>query len=139
MRHNLRSNLRSVVGMQASILIVDDESSILLAMEDYFSASGYEVKCARNRKEAELLLAQRDFAALITDLRLTGSDDAEGLAIAALAPQQYPGLYIILITAYGSPELQRSLSTCGIDVCLAKPTPLDEIARVLSRVLETAA
>ena len=52
------------------LLIVDDEDAILFAMTEYFSARLFAVDCARDREEAEALLAVRAYAVIITDLRL---------------------------------------------------------------------
>jgi DNA-binding response OmpR family regulator len=51
------------------MLIVDDERVILGAMQEYFAAHGYKVDCARDKREAETLLAERTYLVLITDLR----------------------------------------------------------------------
>ncbi|MGH8501397.1 MAG: response regulator [Gammaproteobacteria bacterium] len=121
------------------MLIVDDEKAILFAMGDYFEVRGYEVDCARDRTEAERLLAERGYAALITDLRLTGSDDVDGLHIAAYALERQPSLCIILLTAYGTPEIRKSAHAQGVIACLSKPSPLDQIADTVSKLLGRAA
>lgn len=122
--------------MALNILIVDDERAILFAMQEFFASYGYKVDCARNKQEAEALLTERAYAALITDLRLTGSDDIDGLDIARFALQRYPSLRSILLTAYGTPEIERLARDRGISVCLSKPRPLDELVETVSKLLE---
>ena len=51
------------------LLVVDDEAPILFALRQYFSPLGYAVVCAREREEAEALLAHDEFALVIADLR----------------------------------------------------------------------
>ena len=109
-------------------------------MGAYFEVHGYEVDCARDRTDAERLLAERVYSALITDLRLTGSDDIDGLRIASYAlDNNKPSLCIILLTAYVTAEVEKSARMHGVTACLSKPSPLDEIAASVSRLLGRAA
>jgi DNA-binding NtrC family response regulator len=105
-------------------------------MQYYFATIGYEADCARNTQEAQALLSEGAYAVLITDLRLTGSDDTDGLGIARFALQRYPSLRSILLTAYGTPEIEKLARDSGISVCLSKPRPLDEIMEIVSELLE---
>lgn len=122
--------------MKPPLLIVDDEKNVLLAMQDYFAAHGYDADCARDKQEAERLLTTRSYAVLITDLRLTGSDDAEGLDIARFALERQPAPRCILLTAHGSREIETLAYRYGIDVCLFKPQPLNHIAEIVSLLLQ---
>jgi DNA-binding NtrC family response regulator len=124
--------------MQPRMLIVDDERTILLAMQDYFAACGYEVDCARDKQQAKALLAAGTYAVLITDLRLTGCDDTEGLDIVRHALARFPSICSILLTAYGTPDIVKAALDYGINVCLSKPRPLDEIAQTVSKLLQKA-
>jgi DNA-binding NtrC family response regulator len=124
--------------MQRRILIVDDEKTILFAMREYLAAYGYEVDCARDKREAEALLAERTYSVLITDLRLTGCEDMEGLEIIRSALEQSASIRSILLTAYGTPEVERAAYSGGVNAYLSKPRPLHEIAETVSRLLEMA-
>ena len=45
---------------------------------------------------------------------------------------------VIILTAHGSPDIQRSARVLGAGAFLQKPTPLPEIAATVSRLLEMA-
>lgn len=124
--------------MRARMLVVDDENAIRFAVREYFTAYGYEVDTARNKLEAEALLASQTYSVLITDLRLTGSEDTQGLDVAAYALNRHPALRCILLTAYGTSDIERSAYGQGVDVCMSKPKPLGEIAATVSRLLGAA-
>ena len=117
------------------ILIVDDEEPILFAMREYFSTKGYEVDCARETQEAEALLGEHDYALAILDLRLTGTHGAEGLDVIELVRAQSPQTRIILLTAYGSREIEAEARRRGADAFLHKPKPLSEVARIASGLM----
>lgn len=118
--------------MKARILLVDDEETILFAMADYLTFCGYQVDCAREQQEAEALLSAHEYLGLITDLRLTGSDDIKGINIIDYALQHRPATRRIVLTAYGSPEVELVARKRGANAFLHKPKPLREVAEVLS-------
>lgn len=122
-------------GFTARILIVDDEDPILFAMADYFSAHGYEVDCAHDRREAEGLLECADYAVVITDLRLDRHDEAEGLSIAQRVGESFPGTRCIVLTAYGSPEAEAAARAKGVDAFLQKPVALLRMAEIVSGLI----
>ncbi len=122
--------------MKRSILLVDDEEPILFALTDYFATDGWTVWAARELEEAEALLATRRFHAAIIDLRLTGLGGSEGLSILALIHAQYPQTRVILLTAYGSPEVEMRARALGVDCVMHKPQPLPLIADVVSRLVD---
>lgn len=118
------------------LLLVDDEETILDATRDYFSASGYEVHCAREREEAEAMLATSHYELVITDMRLTGAHGREGLELLGYLAERCPLTRTIVLTAYRSPELEREVLRRGAVGFLQKPVPLSEVARTASLLLE---
>ena len=121
--------------MPDKILVVDDEESILFALMEYFTKCGYEVDCAREIEEALALLTTARYSVAIVDLRLTGVDGVEGLEFIELLRKQSPKTRAILLTAYGSPEIEREALNRGVDILLHKPKPLHEMARVVADLL----
>lgn len=117
------------------ILLVDDVPSILFAMKMYLMAEGYEVNCAQDIEEAKSLAAKNAYSAVISDLRLTGTDNMEGLDLIDFVRGQQLPAKIIILTAYGFPEIEREAIERGADAFLRKPKPLPELARVVSELL----
>ncbi len=117
------------------ILIVDDEEPILFAMREYFATKGYDVDCARETQEAEALLAANRYSLAILDLRLTGTQGAEGLDIIGSLRARSPKTRIILLTAYGSREIEAEARRRGADAFLHKPKPLSEVAAIASGLI----
>ncbi len=115
---------------------MDDEEPILFAMREYFTTKGYVVDCARETREAQALLAEHeDYSLAILDLRLTGTHGAEGLDVIELVRAQSPRTRIILLTAYGSREIEAEALRRGADAFLHKPKPLSEVARIASGLM----
>lgn len=107
-------------------------------MREYFATKGFEVDCARETQEAEALLALHDYALAILDLRLSGTHGAEGLEVIASVRAHSPDTRIILLTAYGSREIEAEARLRGADAFLQKPRPLAEVAQIASGLMGRA-
>jgi DNA-binding response OmpR family regulator len=118
------------------LLIVEDEMAILNALALYFGNQGYAVDTALERADAESLLAQGRYDAVLADLRLGGSSDTGGLELVSQARALCPGIRIVLLTAYGSAEIEQEAWRRGIDAFLHKPQPLSAIAGVVASLLQ---
>ncbi|MBZ5541930.1 MAG: response regulator [Acidobacteriia bacterium] len=115
---------------------MDDQDVILFAMREYFTLLGYEVECTNELEQAVTLIGQRTYSLVIADLRLTGSRGAEGLEIVRALRGKSPSARVIMLTAYGSPEVEAEAKRCGVDAFLHKPQPLADVARLAERLLK---
>lgn len=124
--------------MNHKMLVVDDEKTITLAIKHYFAHHGYAVDCAQELEEAEALMANVGYDVVIADLRLTGIHGSEGLEIVRSVRERYPNTRVILLTAYGSPEIEEAAQRFGVHSFLQKPKPLAELAQVVFSVMGNA-
>ena len=120
------------------MLLVEDEPVLLAALKKYFTREGFGVDCARELEEAEALIATGYYAVVIADLRLSGPDADEGLAILRFVRHRAPSTRVIILTAHTTPGMQRSARDLGAEAFLPKPTPLAAIAAVINRVMGVA-
>jgi DNA-binding NtrC family response regulator len=125
--------------MAHRVLVVDDEDSLLFTIEDYFGTRRYAVDCARNMEEATALLSRRCYAAVIVDLRLQGSGDTGGLQVLAAAKELAPASRRILLTAYGSAEVEREARRLEVDAYLLKPQSLAKLVDLVESLLHRPA
>lgn len=132
---NPRSSILNPQSAPTRILIVDDEELIVLAMRRYFEGLGYAVEAAHELEEAQALLAARTYDLVIADLRLTGIGGVEGLQIVADVHQRSANTRVILLSAYGTPEIERESYNRGADAFLHKPKAMMEIASVAQNLL----
>jgi two-component system response regulator PilR (NtrC family) len=113
------------------VLIVDDEAAISYSMRRFLTASGYHVDVASTLAEAEERLAAAGYGLVIVDLRLSSSDDLQGLDLLRSLRRDNPRTRTMVLSAYGSPELEEAARECGACCFLHKPQPLSEIARLV--------
>ena len=120
------------------LLVVDDEESICFSMSEYFSLHGYQVDTARELEEAEKLLESTEYKVVIQDLRLTTTTrNPDGLDIIKMIRDHNLQTRIVVLTAYGSAEVEDEARRYGADAFLRKPKPLSQVAQVVQGLLES--
>jgi two-component system, NtrC family, response regulator AtoC len=118
------------------LLVVDDEEAICFSMSEYFSLHGYTVDTAREMEEAEKLLGATEYKVVIQDLRLSLTTNSDGLEMIRSIRAHNPQTRIIVLTAYGSAEVEDEARRCGADAFLRKPKPLSQVAQVVAGLIE---
>jgi DNA-binding response OmpR family regulator len=121
--------------MTSRILIVDDEEAVLFGMREYFATLGYEVDCARELAKAQSLLAKISYSLVIADLRLTGPAGLEGLEVISSVRKNCTETPVVLLTAYGTPDLEAEARERGVNAVLYKPKPLREIVQLVDDLI----
>jgi DNA-binding response OmpR family regulator len=112
------------------LLIVDDEETIRHGVKRYFSRHGFTVDCARELEEAEALATFNDYDLVIVDLSLREHDGTEGLEVVRFVRSRHPRTRVIVLTAHGTPAVEREAIRRGCDRFLQKPKPLSELAKI---------
>lgn len=125
--------------MNKRILVVDNEESILLALKRYFVRIGFAVDCARELEEAEALTTYIEYDLAIVDLSLREHGGTEGLEVLRFLRQNRPRTRTILLTAHGTPTIEKEAFRRGCDAFLHKPKPLPELAKIARKLTEKCA
>ncbi len=116
---------------QLSILVVDDEPSIRMVLEEYAKALGHTAESAANVSEAKLWLETKSFDAVITDRSMPGES---GDRLAAFIKQKWTELPVILLTGFGDMMQSEGEKVEGVDEILSKPVTLSSLRAALERV-----
>ncbi|HXQ70436.1 MAG TPA: response regulator [Pyrinomonadaceae bacterium] len=120
-----------------TLLVVDDEESICFSMREYFSQHGFKVDTASEIEEAEGLIKTTDYRVIIQDLRLGMTRDPDGIEIIKLVHKRNPDTRIVVLTSYGSKEVEEEARRAGADAFLRKPKPLSQVAQVIQGLIES--
>jgi DNA-binding NtrC family response regulator len=111
-----------------TILIIEDDSSVLSLVERLLSARGHKVLAAHDPEDATAVLSQHGQAPdmLLADIILGGKT---GVEYARTLKQTYPALKIIFMTglAHRAPAALRT----GLGPVLHKPFGADELYRII--------
>jgi len=120
-----------------NLLVVDDEESICFSMREYFSQHGFKVDTAKEIEEAEGLITTTNYKVIIQDLRLGLAHHPDGIEIIKLVHQRNPETRIVVLTSYGSKEVEEEARRAGADAFLRKPKPLSQVAQVVQGLNES--
>lgn len=117
-----------------SVLCVDDEPNILLALKRTLRPAGYQVATAAGGAEGLELLARESVDLVISDMRMPGMDGAQFLG---RVRQEHPEVIRILLTGYADMASTIAAINRGeIYRYLSKPWDDGEILQVVGSALE---
>lgn len=119
-----------------SILVVDDDPLVGLALKVRLESLGYVVSLARNCAEAESSLNDCWPELLLTDINMPGCDGIE-LARRVRAHDRGRQLPVVFITASMDPQLRTRVREAGAVGFLGKPYTAQELADMVSGALAT--
>lgn len=117
---------------QYSILVVDDEPDLRTLYELTLLREGYDVETAGNVEDAWQHLKDRQYSAIITDMRLP---DGTGMDLLRRIDIEGRHEKAIVITAYGSAENAVEALKAGAYDYLTKPVDLRQFRAVVSSAL----
>ncbi len=116
-----------------SILVVDDEKSILFSLRAALSKEGYQVKTAQNPEEALKLMEPGAFQVIISDYNMPGMN---GMEFLGQVKQIDPEAVFILMTAFGSEKLAIDAMKQGAYDYFSKPFDIDEMRVIVAKACE---
>ncbi|MDQ1351081.1 MAG: hypothetical protein QG657_1383 [Acidobacteriota bacterium] len=108
----------------ANILIVDDDETFVLSLvEGLFPGKpDFKVFSAKNGKEAVKMLKAKKIDLVVTDIKMPEMD---GFELVAFISKNYKAISIIVITAFGTPEIEKNLNEIGAFQYLEKPLDIN--------------
>ena len=117
-----------------TLLLVDDENSILQTLRMVFENEGYLVISAQSCAEALAILRDgHKFDAVITDLNMERDDI--GLEVARAAQKVKPKPAIIIYTGFASVPNSRTALEIGVDYMAHKPVEISDLVSALNRLI----
>jgi CheY-like chemotaxis protein len=116
------------------VLVVDDEPLLRWSVGETLQDAGFQVIEATDGASAMAALRQAaHIDVVLLDLVLPDSDD---LRLLSAMYRSAPDLAVILMTAYGIPELSRAAASLGAFAVIAKPFEIDELPGLVKRAIE---
>ena len=121
----------------SKVLIIEDESPLLQNLASFLTSFGdeFEVRTAPSGEEGMAALeADPDVDILLTDVRLPGID---GIEVVRRTVKEWPDIRIVVMTAFGSPDLRTMAEGEGALRFIDKPVDLDALPDILREVSES--
>jgi len=120
--------------VKPTVLVVDDEAAVRYTLRSILEEEDIEVVEAADGLAALEIIDGGGIELVLTDLRMPRMD---GMTLLTELAQRPASPRVIMITAHGSERLAVEAIKHGALDYFAKPFEADEIARVVSRSLET--
>lgn len=117
-----------------TVLVVDDEPLIRWSVAQTLTDGGYQVAEAHDAVSAmqAFLTASAGIDVVLLDLHLPDADDLRVLMAMHTASPATP---VIVMTAYGSPELADEARRLGAFAVVDKPFEMDDLPPLVERAL----
>ncbi|MBU1936692.1 response regulator, partial [bacterium] len=122
--------------MRGTLLVVDDEETILAVLKNLLALRGHNTITATNVPQAlELYRTGPTFDAILTDIRMPGKT---GLDLLGEIRRMDAELPILVMTGYGEYQIAVDALRKGATDYLEKPFSADELFAALERSLENS-
>lgn len=108
-----------------NVLIVEDEKSLALEIDQFLSREGFTVEHARSRKSAEEKIFVNNYDFILLDLGLPDGDGFDLLKDFKKLPERHDA--VIVLTARGAVDDRIHGLEAGADDYLPKPFSLNEL------------
>ncbi len=117
-----------------NILVVDDESGIVLLCQQLLELSTYKVTTSTDPDDAIDLAGRQPFDLLLTDIRLPGMD---GFDLIQRVKEIQPGIAVVVMTGYNTVETAIKALRSGVDGLVIKPYELgSELLEIIQQVVQ---
>ncbi len=115
------------------IWIVDDDESIRWVLEKALARENLATKSFANARDAIAALEYETPQVLVSDIRMPGDS---GLDLLQLVKSRFPGLPVIIITAFSDLDSAVAAFQGGAFEYLAKPFDIDKAVELIRRALD---
>jgi len=118
------------------VLIVDDEKPFLMSVRDGLAHHGeqFQLHLAFNGQEAVKVLQQQPVDLIVTDLKMPVMD---GFQLLAYLSGNFPAIPVIVMTAFGTPEIEARIKHFRAFHYLEKPLDLEALAGAIDQAIST--
>lgn len=112
------------------VLIVDDEEDLTWTLTRKLSKDNneFEILAVNSGKEALEILNQIAVDMVVTDVRMP---EVSGLELLQRVKQQYPFTKVVIMTAYGSSDVQKEANSRGCFQYIEKPFEINDLKQII--------
>ena len=118
----------------ARVLVVDDEALIRWSLAELLTDVGYAVTEAGDGASALAQVSEKLFDAIVLDFRLPDSND---LHLLARIRELQPNVPVVMMTAYGTPEVTSGALKLGAFRVVAKPFDVHDMVNLVAQAHES--
>ncbi|MCP4106830.1 MAG: sigma-54-dependent Fis family transcriptional regulator, partial [Desulfobacteraceae bacterium] len=116
-----------------TVLIVDDEKNYPLILSAVLDEEGFETMTSNSGREALEILKNSDVDLVLTDMKMPSMD---GIELLENIKTGYPGLPVIMMTAYGTVEKAVEAMQKGAYSYILKPFDNNSLVIYVKKAIE---
>jgi DNA-binding response OmpR family regulator len=134
--HRMRAGLQPAgkTAISASILIADDDPSILRALTFLMEREGHRVRTAADGREALAAVDEQAPDLLLLDVMMPHGNGYDVCRKLRASPR-YDDVRIVMLTARGQDSDQRAGLAAGADAYVTKPFAIADVVDCVAEVL----
>jgi DNA-binding NtrC family response regulator len=117
------------------ILVVDDDAIVIKSCRRILEAEGFEVIAVPGADEALEKIKYQEFDLLLVDVKMPKHD---GIFLMREIKKNWPGIPIIVMSGYPTPETIADVLKLGASQFIPKPFRPDELTKVVRQILQKA-
>jgi two-component system response regulator PilR (NtrC family) len=117
-----------------SVLLVDDERSMRDFLKILLKKEGFDVRTASDGTQALEMLAERGADLVLSDIRMPGMN---GIELLEQVKELYPGLPVVMVTAFASPDDAVQAMRNGAFDYISKPFNVNELKSVVHAAIDS--
>jgi EAL domain-containing protein (putative c-di-GMP-specific phosphodiesterase class I)/ActR/RegA family two-component response regulator len=114
------------------VLVVDDERDLLTGLGLMLCRDGRSVILCRDVEGARLIIDTLPVTHVLSDVRLTGPFEFEGLGFTQYVRERSPETFVIIMTGLSTPALQREAYNRGSVAFLEKPFTIARLESLIA-------
>lgn len=116
-----------------SILIVDDDPNLCIALKEELSEVGYETEFVKNGFDAISFIADKPVDLILLDLKMP---DMDGFGVLNEIERRRLASKVIVLTAYADVQSAIDSAKLGASDFISKPYDFDELLITIRKVLQ---
>ncbi len=128
-------HLETMMEKKATVLVLDDEKNIVTVLKAILEKREFHVEGFTEPRLALDALRKEKFDAVVTDLYMP---EIDGMAFLAEVHRLYPGLPVVMITAFGTVDSAVDAIKKGAFDYVTKPFEQSEIVSVVQKAVSTS-
>lgn len=117
------------------ILVVDDEQSICMLLQDVLTRFGHRVHTRQDGAAGLQLAREQSFDLAFLDIRMPGMGGLEALK---QLREIHPKATFVMITGFAKDDIIDEALQSGASACLCKPFSLSQVTKLLEEVTSGA-
>ncbi len=119
--------------MASTVMIVEDDASTRRLYRFLLANSGYVVIEAEDGQAALEKFVTQPCDVVITDMNMPRMS---GIDLVRTLRENYPTVHVIMITAFGTPDIEKQAWRAGVNDYLTKPFDFEELERRVQQFFE---